>query len=144
MTETELLELEAKHPESSFAINMRQQADFELVRLAAKAAGIRGTQFIGLPSLMVDWNDKRPASKGLIANGMDDGWCWCPLDDDGDALRLVVKLKLHIGMESCTVQAWGKDDFGNFQSEVLAHRGGEAATRRAIVRAAAYIGKKMP
>lgn len=104
--------------------------DRELVELAAKAAGwaswdwLAGDGVLNVydPTGRHDWFD--------------------PLNDSGDALRLVVKLKLHIGMESETVSVWQVDRFGNFQTEVLSHRGDEAATRRAIVRAAAAIGSR--
>jgi hypothetical protein len=43
---------------------------------------------------------------------------WSPLDDDGDALRLAVRRQIETGGDIC------------------------AATRRAIVRAAAAIGEK--
>jgi hypothetical protein len=61
------------------------------------------------------------------------------LYSDGDALRLVVKLKLHIGLESHTVSAWESDKFGNFQTENFISRNENDATRRAIVRAAAAM-----
>lgn len=71
---------------------------------------------------------------------------WNPLMDDGDALRLAVKLKMDIRPfeETQTIHIW---------SDVLDQWIGEfcggtndsyAATRRAIVRAAAEIGKGMP
>jgi hypothetical protein len=61
---------------------------------------------------------------------------WNPLIDDGDALRLAIDLQL---------------DFGQTETEVFVSRGSKiwfvepninqyVATRRAIVRAAAYIG----
>lgn len=69
---------------------------------------------------------------------------WNPLTDDGDALRLAVNLKL-------TVLPWGAgaavvvitpDDVSVHEP----HYGDDPAraTRRAIVRAAAEIGKAMP
>lgn len=70
-------------------------------------------------------------------NGVDQEFVWNPLKSKDDAFSLMVKTKLHIGLESATVSAWASDDFGNFQTEVLSHRGDEAATCRAIVRAAA-------
>lgn len=102
--------------------------DRELLELAAKAAGIN------------------LVCKQLLAHGMEvdaffilfeDGryGCWNPLTDDGDALRLAVKLKItpHIDgnmtdCEDCT-EAHLSDPY--------------AATRRAIVRAAAEIGKEL-
>lgn len=65
---------------------------------------------------------------------------WNPLTDDGDALRLVVKLQLLVDL----------DDEGCYVvSEILPLRESYstdpyAATRRAITRAAAEIGKAMP
>lgn len=71
--------------------------------------------------------------------------CWNPLKSDGDALRLAVKLGLYVS-PSCAnepsvfVQEWhglgasAREDAGTDPY---------AATRRAIVRAAALIGKSM-
>ncbi len=79
------------------------------------------------------------------------GWCtmepdmiwacapWEPLDDDGDALRLAVKLKFVVACyeDTCEVE--------DLNGNMLAFEVGDpyAATRRAIVRAAAEIGKEM-
>jgi len=83
--------------------------DRELLELAAKAAGISIKFHGGMPWLS---SGKRP---------------WDPLTDDGDALRLVVKL-----MEFEPYKSRGK---APFISNDL------AATRRSIVVAAAEIGK---
>ena len=102
--------------------------DKELLELAAKAAGY-GFEWFG-PHFHITVDDRRFTF-------------WNPLTDDGDALRLAVKLKIQITPE--TYQDY----------EVTAYRGGfceatekatmgysiEEATRRAIVRAAAEIGK---
>ena len=100
--------------------------DIELLKLAAKAAGYDG---LGM------WDEKR----GYLWDG--EGWSFDPLRDDGDALRLAVKLGIDIG--------WGWDE-NNKPSVVLIYEhvvdlGGDpyAATRRAIVRAAAEIGRTM-
>jgi len=74
---------------------------------------------------------------------------WNPLEDDGAALRLAVKLNLHIGIEAESSGAititWGFDAGGEPSGhiEITAPADGDdyAATRRAIVRAAAEIGK---
>lgn len=114
-------------------------SDRDLLKLAAKAAGIVPAEFQGHG---VGWYD---ASRGVICE-------WNPLTDDGDALRLSVKLGLFISNEqessgSVTV-AWGCDAGGEHLGAVeeLAPEGGDdyAAARRAIVRAAAEIGRKMP
>jgi hypothetical protein len=71
---------------------------------------------------------------------------WCPLHDDGDALRLAVKLRMLVdpdGEQYAYATATPKG-----QGQLMAHEkhNGDpyAATRRAIVRAAAEIGKAMP
>ncbi len=94
--------------------------DRELLELAAKAAG----------ELYAE-----PFGDGLLlANGED----WNPLADDGDALRLAVK-----------VLNWphGGRAFENAVSAMYAvgqlPKDPYAATRRAIVRAAAEIGRSM-
>ena len=67
-----------------------------------------------------DWDDKW----NCLTNY--EGWTFDPLTDDGDALRLAALLNLEIG--------W--DD--KYEKECKL-----AATRRAIVRAAAEIGREM-
>lgn len=73
-------------------------------------------------------------------NGLDCERVWNPLDDDGDALRLAVKLELYLAIGPGDAMAgdracggWGPyESYGNDPC---------AATRRAIVRAAAEIGR---
>jgi len=113
--------------------------DRTLLELAAKAAGMN----------VVD-----TASPGLriSSDGCCAGYYWNPLTDDGDALRLAVKMRItpdfnpnasygvftgyetvnsgKRGYHSPITEKFGDDDF--------------AATRRAIVRRAAEIGKAMP
>ena len=115
--------------------------DRELLELAAKAAGIElvWSKFSNVPTLF----------KGLSSDEV-----WNPLTDDGDALRLAVRLRLHarqfpivddgfdapLGM----VEAWRVDDEDPLHVEFL--RSGDdrlVTTRRAIVRAAAEIGRSM-
>lgn len=94
--------------------------DRELLGLAAKAFGIA----IGFEGNLVYCVNCTDAS-------------WNPLTDDGDALRLAVKLKIDLSFEGedvvFTDENW---------SEFL-HGDPCAATRRAIVRAAAVIGESM-
>lgn len=109
--------------------------DRELIELAAKAAGIE------------------PLGKAFELNGdfafagfsMPAGKVWNPLTDDGDALRLAVKLHLNIfiGRQGTGVND-GEIPLRNFPIAVE-HHGDDpyAATRRAIVRAAAEIGREM-
>jgi hypothetical protein len=99
--------------------------DRELLELAAKAAEMKdGTWFDG-------WNDE----------GRDSGDLWNPLDDDGAALRLAVKLKLELGFPRKAI-VWSFGRKGEVCSENYS-KDPYAATRRAIVRAAAEIGKEM-
>jgi hypothetical protein len=74
-------------------------------------------------------------------NGLDRERVWIPLDDDGDALRLAVKLRLNLNFEewdgaeyACAVPH--KSHQG--QDEVIGDDE-NAAARRAIVRAAAAM-----
>jgi hypothetical protein len=105
-------------------------SDRELLEAAAKAAGLGFTvPVFGVPPFM-----------GLRLIG---GALWNPLTDDGDALRLAVKLRLTINCSYDDVAICGQEFT---QKEAFIERNGEdplAATRRAIVRAAAEIGKEM-
>lgn len=79
--------------------------------------------------------------------------CWNPLTDDGDALRLAVKLKMLIEINLGCVIAYAERKDGSVQDpeyvyfdklETVRENGDRlAATRRAIVRAAAEIGKEL-
>lgn len=115
--------------------------DIELLGMAAKAAGY---------SLGPDWD---LMEDGILVNGTGygDGFMWCPLTDDGDALRLAVKLDLHVAIECQSAGAvtieWDFNSGGEPAGTVsqVAPEGGDdyAATRRAIVHAAAEIGKAL-
>ena len=98
--------------------------DRELLELAAKAAGIDARR---LPAA---W-----------PNRFDDD-LWNPLTDDGDALRLAVKLRLDIQYNDDSVYS-GNGDVLNHQLFEWNNDDPYAATRRAIVRAAAEIGKEL-
>jgi hypothetical protein len=117
-------------------------ADRELLEAAAKAAG-----------MSLAWDEKYKLGDDIIdctdipyvkSNQPDEAdMYWNPLTDDGDALRLAVKADIDvvqmgdatradymIGIGFCTVDVPHGDD-------------PLAATRRAIVRAAAEIGRSM-
>jgi hypothetical protein len=103
--------------------------DLELVKLAAKAAGME----IRKP---MKYRDELEAKQSGYDN---DGFnWWSPLTDDGDALRLAVKLGMNIEITGSDVYAC---TFGNCSEP--ANPDPYVATRRAIVRAAAEIGKGM-
>ena len=88
-----------------------------------------------------DWHDK-----GVFhiheGTGSQSWRPWNPLDDDGDALRLAVKLTLEVDVCQTGVAVrtpTGVKVLVDSKEEPNAY----AATRRAIVRAAAEIGKGM-
>jgi hypothetical protein len=101
--------------------------DKELLEWAAKAAGIEHPGGDHSTS-----NDRRLWDcKGLR-------W-WNPLTDDGDALRLAVKLQLDLWIGHELV--WARSEI--MSSEETYQGDPYAATRRAVVRSAAEIGKEM-
>ena len=109
--------------------------DRELLELAAKAAGI-----LPLP----DEKELDFAVDGsLMICGGGDLEYWNPLVDDADALRLAVRLHfaIDIGVMLTSIDGMQEGDKG-IASEPHGEDP-EAATRRAIVRAAADIGKAM-
>ena len=105
--------------------------DQQLLELAAKAAGLN------VKAQSVNADDRWI---GLIVGGKHtrEKKFWNPLTDDGDALRLAVKLGLRIEINS---QVLGDTLVSSeFYDKVECHNGDPySATRRAIVRAAAAI-----
>lgn len=108
------------------------KTDRELLELAAKAAGYRVKR--GCGERLIVWIEDAP-------------FAWDPLTDDGDALRLAVALHLFVIVE-------GDQSDDPKRRTLVGHRSigskcqdhGKdpyAATRRAIVRAAAAIGEAM-
>lgn len=108
--------------------------DRELLEMAAKAIGETPER----------WTVGSESPSGLLLRGVQHPWN--PLRDDGDALRLAVKLGLvveidnELGGES---SAWR---YGEAPAkEFIEHEEDPyAATRRAVVLAAAEIGRAMP
>ena len=103
----------------------------ELLELAAKAAGYE---------VEVD-------HKGVVhiheGTGPQSWRPWNPRDDDGDALRLAVKLKMELIVHE-RLSCAAADGLDGFLRRSEHHKGDpDAATRRAIVRAAAEIGRNM-
>ena len=101
----------------------RGMTDRELLELAAKAAGY---------VVVSRCDDGRLGIEGL-------GRWWHPLTDDGDALRLAVKLHFSVKNTDIRTSVLGHD----LIAVTEAHGDPYAATRRAIVRAAAEIGKEL-
>lgn len=107
--------------------------DRELLELAAKAAEYHVDGFAC--KSIVNMDDDLAL---LIRNNLGGNSIWNPLRSDGDALRMAVKLRLHVSVFADAIgigtptrcyeeSKWTDDPY--------------AATRRAIVRAAAEIGK---
>jgi hypothetical protein len=100
----------------------KDMTDREMLELAAKAAGspLKSDDAYPFPTrVSMDWN---------------------PLTDDGDAFRLKIHLKLEVSFNPHVVLVW----FG--EKLLVSQEIGVdlvAATRRAIVRAAAEIGRNM-
>ena len=126
-----------------------EMTDRELLEMAAKAAGICGHYACHHPQFDNDWEE--PGIWFVDKN--DCTSCWNPLTDDGDALRLAVKLGIDLLFSPEDVEAVAAQNAKENDGEMLAPWAWEswtlknqdpyAATRRAIVRAAAEIGKEM-
>ena len=114
-----------------------RESDHELLQYAAKAAkyDFIEKRFPLFPSAFEFYlRSRHPARTS------DYPTLWNPLTDDGDAFRLAVKLNLHI---SVFVDAIGIGTPGDGYVEFKYESDPCAATRRAIVRAAAEIGRNM-
>lgn len=121
------------------------KTDRELLELAAKAAGLDAA-----------WEEWRTAHIGAFKTikherheGLKiDGKSWNPLTDDGDALRLAVKLRMRVSTPTsdtdCEIAGRGDIRVAHVnaysEDEILDNF---TATRRAIVRAAAAIGESI-
>ena len=112
--------------------------DRELLELAAKAAGDE-IQWDSVEACWYRETDDYPGNPE-----------WNPLTDDGDALRLAVKLEIDLQHNwQSVIGIYTRNDSVKVGIPSHAEVGGDeyqdrlAATRRAIVRAAAEIGKAM-
>ena len=106
--------------------------DRELLELAAKGAGIEGQFTLGSGNAL-----ELAKPRGFQVY-------WNPLTDDGDALRLAVKLGIDLvrlnlptGVGISAYDGKAPSAFERYTDDPC------AATRRAIVRAAAEVGKQM-
>jgi hypothetical protein len=116
--------------------------DKELLEKAAKAAGIE-----------YDKNVKYDFGLWLVIHEEPTEFTrrgWNPLTDDGDALRLAVKLGLDVCIDTpyendphTHVIGFSDDNTSTTVDAIENHGDPYAATRRAIVRAAAEIGRSM-
>lgn len=117
--------------------------DRELLELAAKAAGLHDLTY---------FDEGAAGGKGMRRDELD--WDnWNPLEDDGDALRLSVKLGIDLlftfeDVEAVATMHARQEDQEMIspwalESWTLKQQDHYAATRLAIVRAAAEIGRAM-
>lgn len=108
--------------------------DRELMDLAAKAAGIK----------LRGWSDYHQAFH-VDASDRSDA-VWNPRDDDGDSRRLEVALRLRVDVADEHVRVM----YGLHTADRMVEhtepfgRDPHAATRLAVLRVAAEIGKAMP
>gem|GEM_PF-337352 len=102
--------------------------DRDLLELAARAAGHEISARC-MDGVTLALSERKPDGTSI----------WNPLADNGDALRLAVKLELIVGCYAGSIIVDGKGVTA--EEHDLSDR--NAATRRAIVRAAAEIGKGM-
>jgi hypothetical protein len=116
--------------------------DKELLELAAKAIGLEiRMKHYEVGGWHCQWHH-------VIDKGIEEWIDWNPLTDDGDALRLAAKLRIDIGFEFDRTDVAFEFESGGFEivTEYLYDNPPTdklAATRRAITRAAAEIGKAM-
>ena len=121
-------------------------ADRELLELAAKAAEIGPLDFdyAEREGHGLYFGPRLPMPTGVMMAAMHR--YWNPLTDDGDALRLAARLRLTV--------SWDRFDGSDYATatpphthqgyDCIADQDPCAATRRAITRAAAGIGRAMP
>lgn len=107
--------------------------DRELLELAAKAADLT-VRYVG---------DGIPGGSGGSFYLEPSQLWWNPLEDDGDAMRLAVKLclMLNVGTEATFANDKVNGETVHWAREQHADSDPYAATRRAIVRAAVEVGK---
>ena len=104
--------------------------DRELLEMAAKAVGLS------------IWKHGKNGG-GFINNRAE---AWNPLQGDGDALRLAIRLGICIQFipECDTVQVYQERNTTGEPFNIHVSALGDIETRRVIVQAAAEIGKSMP
>lgn len=110
--------------------------DRTLLERAAKAAGYS----VDARASFKTWRDSQRLA---LLNPQGGHTLWNGLTDDGDALRLAVKLSMNVFQAANSAYALPSDDDGTYEEQVRYIDAGSdpyAATRRAIVRAAAEIG----
>lgn len=113
--------------------------DKELLGFAARAAGIVVLRSRLDDPLHCDMLIAKSSRNSHHENGP-----WNPLADDGDVMRLAVALRLTVSIDDWKAEAWKASECGGAAREAATMGYSiEKATRRAIVRAAAEIGKAL-
>lgn len=106
---------------------MSALTDRELLELAAKASG-------------ADWVAEEDGRFEILSEIGGVSGYWNPLTDDGDALRLAVKLGLQVDCSDGSTAVFFDPSWADKFLACEAHESDPyAATRRAIVRAAAAL-----
>lgn len=113
--------------------------DREMLEYAAKAAGIEMPVWV---DCVTDYDSAHFGSPAMQSGGAWSANTWNPRIDDGDAFRLAVKLEMDIFVRPTLLCTEVVAPMGNPVQEPH-NNDPYAATRLAIVRAAAEIGKKM-
>lgn len=105
----------------------------EMLELAAKAAGAVHADSWDNGAMLVSFDGKKVA-------------LWNPRDDDGDSRRLANRLRMRVEhhVRHPFVAVFADIGFGTVKAEEPHLDDVDAATRLAVLRAAAEIGKTMP
>jgi hypothetical protein len=109
--------------------------DKELLELAAKACGLTDAKYQDGKG----WMEVRYGYSEAIYSDINGGY-WNPLTDDGDALRLAVRLGIDVLQLKKSKSAYANNAQVFYSDAADPY----SATRRAIVRAAAELGRWMP
>ena len=113
---------------------MSHQTDKELIELAAKAAGFEGEWQRDTNFVQERYCFEIPYNNQGVMTSVE----WNPLREDGDALRLAVKLQLEIRFGPGAVSV-SNVCYNDPLSFVWYNGDSQKATRRAIVMAAALV-----
>ena len=117
--------------------------DRELLELAAKAAAFGTNGTCWTESEYPRGSGKHGALWNYVGH-MDTAELWNPLTDDGDAFRLAVKLRMSVTNTDIRTSVLAQPEPNtDWVAPTEPHNGDPcAATRRAVVRAAAAIGEQ--
>ncbi len=121
--------------------------DRELMEKAAKAAKVK---IVGPIEKYIVQPHANEIGGFIVRNKFGGDSTWNPLSNDSDALRLAVKLRMSVQVNDLSIVVYlPQSDTGETPAPIHEYPGEEheanhdICTRRAIVRAAAEIGKQM-